>query len=122
MRIEDFVATLRAECMDALVAYYITLFSETPSDQHSDDDMHRLGRFWNSADPETRAMIGGFMRLSSQNTLASVLAVLDNTSSPFQEAFHLVSTSSSGVETELSQDLLDEFWAQEEVDGRVNRR
>ena len=122
MRVEDFVSALRAEHIDVLVSYYARTFSERPVEEMRDLGMRELADFWKSVDEPSRAVLAKFIRLGSQNTMASVLAVLDNTSSQFVEQFSLVARAPDGKATALSQDLLDTFWAQEGTEGHVNRR
>lgn len=85
-----------------------------------DADFRVLARFWQSCDETSRSLLRRLMRLASQNTLTSVLAVLDNTSSEFEERFALAATSPDGKVVDLSEALLDTFWEQEEADGRVS--
>jgi hypothetical protein len=122
MQVEDFVAALRAQHVDALVDHYVRAFSASPARKVTDAGMRELREFWASSDDATRAVLAKFIRLGSQNTLSSVLAVLDNTSSQFAEKFLLTAKSPDGGTAQLSEDLLDTFWAQEEAAGHVNRR
>jgi hypothetical protein len=122
MNVEDFVATVRAEHVDALVRVYEQMFTETPLIRVTDGGMRELTEYWQSTDSPTRAILASFLRLGSQASVASLLAVLDNTSSVFTEEFSLLAKSSDGVVSNLSEDLLDTFWAQEEAAGHVNRK
>jgi hypothetical protein len=121
MLLPEFVALLRSEYVDGIGNVYAEMFSR-PLGQFTDLDMLEMARFWQAANPDTQRMLSKFMRLGSQASVASVLAVLDNTSSDFPETFSLEAHASEGTITHLSEDLLDTFWAQEEEAGHVNRR
>ena len=122
MKVEEFVATVRAEHVDAVARMYEQMFTATPLTRVTDGGMLELAEYWQSTDNPTRAILSSFLRLGSQASVASLLAVLDNTSSVFAEKFSLLAKSSDGVISNLSEDLLDTFWAQEEEAGHVNRR
>lgn len=122
MKADEFVAALRSEAVDGLMEMYAQMFSNTPIENVTDAGFQELIAFWLFVDEPTRGILKKFIRLGSQNTLSSVLAVLDNTSSQFAEAFSLTAKSSDGRITDLSKDLLDEFWSQEETAGNANQR
>ncbi len=119
MDAEQFVAAMRSEHIDQLVSSYAQSLTDTSLERVTDQGMRELFGFWKAADEATRGILIKFMRLASQNTLASVFSVLDNVSSQFSEDFTLMAKSSAGEESRLSGDLLDTFWAQEEDAGHV---
>lgn len=111
---DQFVSYLRAEHLDGLVEGYCRMFDETPLESFTDGSMRELARFWKSGDDATRGLLAKFIRLGSQNTMASVLSVLDNTASAHQGHFSLTIESRAGEVSVLSEDLLEWFWQQEE--------
>jgi hypothetical protein len=121
MRVEEFVAALRARHIDRLLDVSSRAFAERPLSGMRDAGFRELARYWKSVDEPTQRLLAEFIRLGSQNTMASLLAALDNTSSEFAEKFRLVATAPNGDTTELSSGLLDTFWEQEEAEGHVNR-
>jgi hypothetical protein len=122
MNVQDFVAALRERHIDDLLEGYADILDGGSPESMKDADFRELAQFWQSCDETSRPLLRRLMRLASQNTLASVLAVLDNTSSEFEERFALAATSPEGEVVDLSEDLLDTFWEQEEADGQVNAR
>src|SRR5438105_11693307 len=111
MNVEEFVAALRARHVDGLVGAYAHSFNERPLAGMRDASFRELAQHWKSVDAPTQRLLTRFIRLGSQNTLACVLAVLDNTSSEFAEEMSLLATAPDGEVTKLSSDLLDTFWA-----------
>lgn len=120
MNVQDFVSELRKQQVDGLVDNYARLLG-LPPEKMKDPEFRELAQFWQSFDEPSRVFLRRLMRLASQNTLASILGVLDNTSSDLQYRFALSATTSSGIVEDLSEDLLNTFWAQEEAAGKVNR-
>jgi len=100
---------------------YREMFSHS-LERFKDPAMLEMARFWQSTDSETRAMLARFMRLGSEASVASLLAVLDNTSADFEEQFLLTARDPDGSVTELRHDLLDTFWAHAEEDARNKPR
>jgi hypothetical protein len=121
MQPSEFVALLRSQYVDGIQRVYGEMFAQ-PLERFSDDDMLEMARFWQGANPEVQSMLAKFMRLGSQASVASILAVLDNTASDFNAEFSLTAQSPDGTRTELSQDLLDTFWEQEQGAGRVGHK
>lgn len=120
LTVQDFVAALRERHVDGLVDGYAEILESQSPEGMKDADFRALARYWQSCDAPARALLRRLMRLASQNTLASVLAVLDNTDSDFDTHFSLVATSPAGESATLNVDLLETFWEQEEVAGQVN--
>lgn len=122
MNSEKFVSYVRRECVDSLVDRYVKMFTELALDQFTDAGMRFLAASWKAADPDERDAIQRFIRLGSQNTAATLLALLDNASGGLDTEVSLLAHNADGTSVDLGQDLLDTFWAQEERDRQVNRK
>lgn len=117
---EEFVSTLRKECIENLVAEYTRIFERHTAASMSDPGMRKLAEHWQAVDGSSRRILVEFIRLGSQNTLASVLSALDNVSADFPGRFSLTHQVQKGDEMRLNDNLLDIFWDQEEEAGKVN--
>ena len=120
MNSEELIAHVREECIDALVERYAELFTNFPIEQFQDPGMHRLASEWKAADAATQSTMKQLIRLGSQNTAAVLLAFFDDASGYRKPELSLLGKSFDGSTCDLGQDLLDTFWAQEEIHGRVN--
>lgn len=122
MNTAEFVAQVRASCVDALVERYAEMFREMDVTRFTDPDMQQLRNAWQAASPSVQAAFKGFLHLGSQNTAASILALMDESCGLAGVELSLVATLADGSTHSLSRDLLDSFWEQEESAGRIRRQ
>ena len=118
------VKFIRTEVIDKLVASYCKSFSETELSNITDNDYKNAVQFWRNCDEAQRKNIRYLMRFSSQNSISSMLALIDNSSFCYEtkneiglQDFVLTTRSIDG-EIILSEDLVNEFWIQEEEGGQ----
>lgn len=78
--------------------------------------MKPLLEIWHASDSDTKDILKMFIRLGAQNSISSMLSLLDNVSGTFDEDFNLQVEGGNSI----NGDLLDIFWEQEEISGNVN--
>lgn len=121
---QKLISLIRSEMLDGLVNEYCDSFSNVDMN-NADDDFVELVNFWRSCDDKQKNSIRALMRFSSQNSLASLLALIDNSSFCYEasselgiQEFKLNAETNQG-EVSLEQDLTDIFWEQEQEGGYV---
>jgi len=122
---QKLIKLIRSEMLDGLVNEYCDSFSSVDVHTVDDKEFAELVKFWRSCDDQQKGFIRSLMRFSSQNSLASLLALIDNSSFCYEAKNELgvnefklnAETSQGGVS--LEQDLTDVFWEQEQEDGHV---
>jgi hypothetical protein len=122
---QKLIKLIRSEMLDGLVNEYCDSFSSVDLHTVDDKEFAELVKFWRSCDDQQKGFIRSLMRFSSQNSLASLLALIDNSSFCYEAKNELgvnefklnAETSQGGVS--LEQDLTDVFWEQEQEDGHV---
>lgn len=115
MKADDFTRQVRTRYVDGTEEIYREMFSR-PLERFTDAAMLEMASFWQSSDAKTRTFLMKYLRLGSEASIARLLAVLDNTSSDFEEQFLLTARGRDGTVADLKYDLLDTFWAHAEKD------
>lgn len=122
---QKLITLIRNEMLDGLVNDCCDSFSNVEIDIVTDKKFVELVNFWRDCDEKQKEFIRSLMRFSSQNSLASLLALIDNSSFCYEannelgiKEFKLSAITSKG-EVSLEQDLTDIFWEQEEEGGHV---
>jgi hypothetical protein len=121
MNTEDLVTHVRQHCVDQLVDGYAEMFTSMTITNATDPGVRELAEAWKSASPELQSTMKGFIRLGSQNTAATVLALLDEDVGHAELNLPLMARQPDGTLRNVSRDLLSHFWSQEENAGRVNQ-
>jgi hypothetical protein len=122
---QKLITLIRSEMLDGLVNEYCGSFSNVDINNADDNNFVELVTFWRSCDDKQKKSIRSLMRFSSQNSLASLLALIDNSSFCCEasnelgiQEFKLNAETNQG-EVSLEQDLTDIFWEQEREGGYV---
>lgn len=122
---EKLISLIRTEMLDALVNEYCDSFSNVACNKVQDNSYLEIIKFWRSCDDKQQNTIRSIMRFSSQNSLGSLLALIDNSSFCYEaskelgiEEFKLTAETNQG-EIPIKQDLSDIFWEQEQENGYV---
>jgi len=118
MKPDDFVAAIRKEMIDDLVEEYASMFTSHDLSEFTDKEIISLGQHWKASDPAQHRILKLFIRLGAQNAIASLLSILDDSSRFDIADKDLMLAERDG--SNLSGDLLDIFWNQEEEAGHVN--
>ena len=122
---QKLITLIRSEILDGLVNEHCDSFSNVDINNADDNNFVELVTFWRSCDDKQKKSIRSLMRFSSQNSLASLLALIDNSSFCYEasnelgiQEFKLNAETNQG-EVSLEQDLTDIFWEQEREGGYV---
>jgi hypothetical protein len=120
MHLEKLIRFIRTEMIDNLVNDYCDAFDEISPIDASDEEYRNALEFWSNCDEKQKESIRFLMLFASQNSTASVLSLIDNSSFCYEAKNELgltdfsLEAKSEGKVVDLSVDLVNEFWLQEE--------
>ncbi len=122
---QKLISLIRSEMLDGLVNEYCDSFSNADITNTKDNSYLEIINFWRSCNDKQQNTIRSLMRFTSQNSLGSLLALIDNSSFCYEaneelgiQEFKLKAETNQG-EIPIEQDLSDTFWEQELEDGYI---